>query len=445
MSSLLYGLDDRPGPGRTLLYVLQWFGYMLANVAVVPLVVGPAFGLGPAEVAALSGRTFLITGAVSALQVLFGHHLPLVEAPAGIWWAVLIQLATVAGAGGFAHLGPALETAMIVTGAVTALLGFTGGIGRLIRGFTPAVTGTVLVLLALQLSGTFLKGVLGITAGHPQPDGALAAISTAVLGVVVAVTLYGPGLTRSFGVLAGLVVGAVLSAALGRLRPVAFGAWVGWPQPFAWGRPAFDAGVTLVAVVTGLVVLTNLVASLYALGQVVGRQPPERAYNRAAVLTGLADALAGVFPAVGYVPYTSSAGVVAMSGVAARRPFLWASLLFAALGFLPAVGALFASLPPAVGYAVTMASFSQILAFGLRDYARLRFTPRDVFVVGLAVLTGSGVMFLDPATFAGAPPILRNLLSNGLIVGLALAALFDHVILRERPPAPERALPRSGR
>lgn len=445
MSSLLYDVDDRPPAGRTFLYVVQWFAYMAANVAVVPLVIGPAFGLAPDQVAALGGRTFLISGAVSALQVLFGHRLPLVEAPAGIWWAVLIQMAAIAGPGGFAHLGPALEAAMIVAGLCTAVLGFAGGIGRLIRGFTPAVTGTVLVLLALQLSGTFLKGVLGISAGHPEPDPVVAAISLAVLAVVVAVTLYGPGPVRSFGVLAGLVVGAALSAAFGRLHPVAFGAWVGWPEPFAWGAPRMDAGVTLVAVVTALVVLTNLVASLLAVGQVVGRRPPERAYDRAAVFTGLADVLAGVFPAVGFVPYTSSAGLVAMSGVAARRPFLWASILFALLGFLPAAGALLASVPSAVGYAVTMASFAQILSFGLRDYARLQFTPRDVFVVGLSVMAGTGVMSLDPATFASAPPIVRNLLSNGLIIGLVLAALLDHVVLRETRRTPGRAAPSSGK
>jgi xanthine/uracil permease len=69
------------------------------------------------------------------------------------------------------------------------VIGLSGLIGRALKLFTPAVTGSVLVLLGLQLSGTFVKGMLGVTANHGQVDLKSSIISLVVVVIVVGFSL----------------------------------------------------------------------------------------------------------------------------------------------------------------------------------------------------------------------------------------------------------------
>ena len=78
---------------------MQWAFFILANIVVIPVSVGYAFGLSLPEIATLLQRTFFVIGVTSLLQGLFGHKLPLNESPAGLWWSLFLIYAGVVGAG----------------------------------------------------------------------------------------------------------------------------------------------------------------------------------------------------------------------------------------------------------------------------------------------------------------------------------------------------------
>ena len=69
---------------------LQWFAFILASAIIAPLSLGVAFQLDVAETASLLQRSFFVIGITSILQVLFGHKLPIIEGPAGVWWGVFL-------------------------------------------------------------------------------------------------------------------------------------------------------------------------------------------------------------------------------------------------------------------------------------------------------------------------------------------------------------------
>jgi xanthine/uracil permease len=46
------------------------------------------YGLDPAGIGSLAQRTFILCGVTSILQALWGHRLPLMEGPAGLWFGV---------------------------------------------------------------------------------------------------------------------------------------------------------------------------------------------------------------------------------------------------------------------------------------------------------------------------------------------------------------------
>jgi uracil permease len=53
-------------------------------------------------------------------------------------------------------------------------------------------------------------------------------------------------------------------------------------------------------------------------------------------------------------------------------------------------------------------------------------------VVGAAMVAGLCLAFMPPEVKRDLPPALRPLLANGFVVGLALALLLEHVLLKDK-------------
>jgi len=164
----------------------------------------------------------------------------------------------------------------------------------------------------------------------------------------------------------------------------------------------------------------------------VGEGMTPRKFRNSTVLLGASTALCGVFPTVGYCPFASSVGVVAMTKVAARKPFYLGSLFILILGLVAPVGSFFAALPPAVGYGAAMVTFSLLFAQGIREFQKIHFTNRESLIVGISIIIGTGIMFLPISAFTGMPNLLRYLFSNGLADGFLIAFLLENVILKEK-------------
>ncbi|MDI3316828.1 MAG: purine/pyrimidine permease [Bacillota bacterium] len=448
------GIARRLAAGRlsravwTGLYTGQWLAFTLASLLAVPVVVGQAIGLDAAGVAQLARRTFLLAGLASLLQALWGHRYPLLEGPAGIWWATMISLGQIFPALGhpLAQLRADLEGGLLAAGLLLAVLGASGLLSRLLGLFTPAVTGSFLILVSLQLAGPFLRGLLGLPgAGAAAPalfHPAAAAAGLLTVGLTVLVSLRARGSLRSLGVLIGTAGGWLFWLAATRAgwlpaAPPTPAPGSGAPGPllFPWGRPTFDAGVTLTSLLVGLFVITNLVASLAGIGLLTGRGPTRRQTDRALLWTGVGTALAGLGGTMGTVPFTTSVGFVAVSGVADLLPFALHAALLAILALLPWFGAAISALPPPVAYGALLAANAQMIAAGSRDYARLALSTRDGFVIGITLLLGVGATQIPAGFWAPLPPTLRYLVGNGTVVGVAVALLLDHLLL------PARAFP----
>lgn len=436
MERRFYRVNENP-TGTTFGFAsIQWFIFTLANVITVPIVLGHAFGLNSTEIALFTERSFFVCGLIGLMQSLLGHRYPIIEGPAGMWWGVflvLIQLTHDEG-GSMPDLLRELELSLVIAAGVFLILGLFGWLGVIRKLFTPIVTGTFLVLLALQVSKSLVDGVLGIgfrnrTTVSPE----IILLSVVLIGITLVLMFKGTGIIQSIAVLIGLVVGWVLYGVLGLVDPPRNHLpTFELPTFLPFGSPKFHLGVTITCVITAVILLSNLIASIQAFGTAAEESPSNATYNRGSLITGVGTALAGLFGVVGVVPLTAAASLVSLTGIASRLPFIIASAAVGLLGFFPFIGSWVATLPAPVGYAILFTVFGQLLGFGLRDYKKLALDQRDIFIIALAVLTGVGIYFVPGTAWLGLPPVLSYILDNGLIVGIILVLVLEHLIFRKK-------------
>jgi len=435
VSNLIYKLDDRPSIWVSFFSGFQWFIFTLASSLIVPVVISQAFGFNAGETADLIQRTFFFVGLASFLQVMFGHRLPIMEGPAGMWWGiflVLINLAPVLGKT-VLEVGQNLEMGLLITGLFFIIFGIAGLISKIQTWFTPIITGTYMLLLTISMSGSFVKGMLGIGFNGDEIKAVPALLSIFLAGFVVYLSQHKNRLLRSFSILIGLAVGWLLYLFLGLAdAPISNSAsYFSVPSLFAFGLPVFDLGITLTSLLTGFILISNLITSIAVMGHAANITPKDKEFNRGGIFTGVAHLLSGIGSTIGLVPLSTAASMVSMTGIAARVPFIISTIMMMILGFIPTVGTFFAALPSPVGYAVLFTAFAQIMTFGLRDYSMVEMNQRNLTIIGLSLMLGVGVMFIPQENLATLHPAVSYLLGNGLILGVLFGMLLEHIVYRK--------------
>lgn len=428
--------NERPKGLALVLSTLQWFIFMAANTLTVPIVMGHALGLSAADITLYTERTFFVCGLIGLLQAFFGHRYPVMEAPAGMWWGVFIVLVQMAKDQGnsMQELLRQTEMGLMIGALIFIVMGAFGLIGIIRRLFTPIVSGTFLILVALQLSKTLVEGVLGI-GFHDEPhlSVGISILSVIVMALAIFVNFKGKGIFKSMSILMSLITGYVLFAVFGYVEvPGAAAASFQLPQMFPFGMPQLNWGITITCVLTSIILLSNLVASLQAFALAVDEKISDRSLNRGGLITGIGTGLAGIFGVVGAMPMAISAGFVTVTGIASRLPFVLASAAVALLGFFPFLGQWLSTIPAPLGYAIMLVAIAQLVGFGIRDYKEVLLDQRSIYVLGLSLLFGVGVFGVPASAFGALPPVFVYILDNGLIVGIMLALLFEHVLFRQR-------------
>ncbi|PHD36389.1 purine/pyrimidine permease [Bacillus toyonensis] len=410
---------------------LQWFIFLLANSIALPIVVGGLFHLTTEEIFYLMQRTFFVVGISSFLQGWIGHRLPIADGPAGSWVGVFTVLAyATAGQDQLHSTLQILELGMIISGVILIGLGVTGFIGRILFLFTPVVTGTFLLLLCLQLSGVFLKGMLGITATISQIDGFTAIIAFSIFLFVIILFNFGKGFVKSYAVLIGLISGWIIFLIAGKVTiPSQVTHFVQLPQIFAWGLPKWNTGMAVSSFVMVCILVSNTVAAIIAINQATIHKATieQKQLKDGTWVGGISHIISSVFSTVGVVPLPATAGFIRLTKQKYIRSFLLACILLVVMSLFPSIIRYLASLPSAVASAVLMASFVQLIGIGFNNIKQVPMSERNIMILGVAVLFGSGFMFLPSGALQSLPSVMQYIFGNGLFVGTVVSILLEQI------------------
>ena len=403
------------GVPRMLVLGLQHLFAMFGATVLVPILVS-GYGL------PLSIQTTLLFAGVGTL--LF-HLCTKFKVPAflGSSFAFLGGFEAVAklDVGKFADMSgeeklPYALGGIVVAGAlylVLALLFKLVGAKKVMRFFPPIVTGPIIILIGLNLSGT------AITNASTNWWLALCAIA-----IIIVANIWGKGMIKIIPILLGVVGSYIVALIFGQVDFTEVGQadFVGL-QHFVLAK--FDITSILVMAPIAIAAMMEHIGDVSAISSTTGKNFIEDpGLHRTLLGDGIATAVAGLFGGPANTTYGENTGVLALSKVYDPRVIRLAALYAIVLSFSPKFDALVNSIPTAIVGGVSFVLYGMISAVGVRNVvenkvdltkSRNLIIAAVIFVSGLGFSTTGGITF----TVGGADITLT---------GLAIAALAGVVL-----------------
>lgn len=415
---------------RVILSGLQWMIFMIAGAIAAPIAIADLYNLTPIETAGLIQSTIITLGIAGFLQGLIGHKLPIHEGPAGLWWSIFTIYASLVGVLYSSNIDAlqALGGGMIISGVLFILISAFKLMDKIARLFTPTITFIYLLLLIFQLSGSFMKGMMGITSSHTMLDVKVFLLSVIVVCITFWLGSCSIALLRQFSVIISILLGWLLFIIFGNM-PIFSQAknLVNLPEILAFGWPRFDGGTITTALLLTLLLITNAIASIRLMETVIEQKQStdHRRYWRAGIISGIIHFIGGSLGAIGSVPISGAAGYVEQTGMRERRSFLIGCSLVIVISLFPPIMNVISGIPVPIGYAVTFVIFVKMVGISLRELRKVIHEERTFIVSGVSLLVGVGLMFIPSSATIHLSPIVIAILNNGLICGSLLAIILE--------------------
>jgi NCS2 family nucleobase:cation symporter-2 len=419
----VHPVDEVLPYGQMAAVGLQHVLVMYAGAIAVPLIVGGALKLPKDQVAFLVNADLFACGIVTLIQCLgvwrFGIRLPVVM---GVTFAAVGPMVAMATSG-LAITG--------IFGAVIAAGVFTVAVApfasRLVRYFPPLVTGTIIAVIGITLLRIGISWAGGGVGAKNFGDPANLAVVVLVLATILAINKLFNGFVANIAVLIGLIVGFSAAMAFGMVEfaGVRDADWIALVYPFRFGAPTFDLGAIVSLCVVMIVVMVESTGMFLALGEICERTvgPPEIA--RGLATDGLGTIIGGVFNTFPYTSFSQNVGLVGITGVKSRFVVAVAGGILVALGLLPKLGTLVASIPQPVLGGAGLVMFGMVAATGIKILARVDYAQRhNLLIIAISIAVGM-IPLVAPTFFAQVPKGLGPLVNSGITLAAISAVLLN--------------------
>ena len=312
----IYRLEGRVPIGKAIPFGLQHILAMfVSNLAPITIIAGAARpALSQAQVAILLQNAMFVAGIATLIQLYpiwrIGSKLPVVM---GVSFTFVTVLSTVAANYGY----PAVIGAVLVGGIFEGTLGLLAKYWRKI--ITPVVAASVVTAIGFSL---FTVGARSFGGGYAEDFGSVEnlAIGTITLVTCLLWNIFAKGYLKQLSVLAGLVVGYVISIFAGKvdLSLIMSGGLISLPHllPFA---PEFHPGAILSACIIFLVSAAETIGDTSALvSGGLNREITGKEISGSLACDGYASAISGLFGCPPVTSFSQNVGLVAMTHVVNR-------------------------------------------------------------------------------------------------------------------------------
>ena len=405
------------GTPRMLILGLQHMFAMFGATVLVPILV-QGYGL------PLSIQTTLL---FAGLGTLLFHVCTKFKVPAflGSSFAYLGGFSTVATMPAYEGLDPETKLAYALGGIVIAgllylvlaLLFKVLGAKKVMRYFPPIVTGPMIIMIGLNLSGSAIN--------NASTCWWLALVAMAI---IVVANIWGKGMVKIIPILLGVVGSYIVAVIAGQVdfSGVSEASFLGLQQ-FVIAK--FDVSAILVMAPIAIAAMMEHIGDISAISSTTGRNFIEDpGLHRTLVGDGLATAFAGFFGGPANTTYGENTGVLALSKVYDPRVVRLAAIYAIILSFSPKFDALVNSIPAAIVGGVSFILYGMISAVGVRNIVENQVDltkSRNLIIAAVMFVSGLGFSSVGGITFTvGGAAVTLSGLAIAALCGVILNAIL---------------------
>ena len=405
------------GTPRMLVLGLQHMFAMFGATVLVPILV-QGYGL------PLSIQTTLL---FAGLGTLLFHVCTKFKVPAflGSSFAYLGGFSTVATMPAYEGLDPKTKLAYALGGIVIAgllylvlaLLFKLLGAKKVMRYFPPIVTGPMIIMIGLNLSGSAIN--------NASTCWWLALVAMAI---IVVANIWGKGMVKIIPILLGVVGSYIVAVIAGQVdfSGVSEASFLGLQQ-FVIAK--FDVSAILVMAPIAIAAMMEHIGDISAISSTTGKNFIEDpGLHRTLVGDGLATAFAGMFGGPANTTYGENTGVLALSKVYDPRVVRLAAIYAIILSFSPKFDALVNSIPAAIVGGVSFILYGMISAVGVRNIVENQVDltkSRNLIIAAVMFVSGLGFSSVGGITFTvGGAAVTLSGLAIAALCGVILNAIL---------------------
>ena len=424
-SNLIYGVNERPPAITNLLMGFQHI-FILSIAFIFPVVIINEIGGTPEDAENLICMAMLATGFATILQSVSrgpigsGYLCPMVNGPA------FVPASLLAGkAGGL----PLIFGMTVAAGIFEAL--FSRVVGKMRKFFPPEVTGTVILMVGVEVIPIAVPMFFGIDRSHPAIDAPSFSVALLTLLAMVGFNVWGKGNLRLYSLLLGIAVGYAASYAAGLFTSEKVGIffespWFSLPEIGRFGM-AFQLPLLLPFLVAALSSALKTMGDLTTCQKINDadwKRMEMGSISRGILACGAGNIASGIFGGLGQSVSSSNIGLSIATGATSRTIGYAAGGILIFLAFFPKFSAVFVVMPtPVMGAALVFAVCFMIVT-GIQIVTSRMMDARKTFVVGISIMFGLSFGFAG-SLYAGMAPSVQTLFSSPLAVATICAIVLN--------------------
>lgn len=424
----IYKLDGRVPIGKAIPFGLQHvLAMFVSNLAPITIIAGAAQpALTQQEIAMLLQNAMFAAGIATFIQLYpvwkIGAKLPIVM---GVSFTFVTILSTIAANFGY----PTVIGAVIVGGCFEGVLGLLAKYWK--RIITPIVAATVVTAIGFSL---FTVGARSFGGGYSDDFGSAEnlIIATVTLLTCIGWSIFVKGYMKQLSVLAGLIVGYILSIFMGKvdLSLIFSDGFVSLPRLFPF-TPQFNIGAILSVCIIFLVSAAETIGDTTAMvASGLNREITEKEISGSLACDGFGSSISGLFGCAPVTSFSQNVGLIAMTKVVNRFTIATGAVAMLLAGLLPPVGHFFASLPQCVLGGCTIMMFGSIVVSGMQMIASCGFSQRNIVIASLSLAVGIGfTSSTESSIWHIFPSIVQTVFGENVVAVVFVVALILSAIL----------------
>ncbi|MDO5100200.1 MAG: solute carrier family 23 protein [Eubacteriales bacterium] len=426
-------LDGKPSWASAFPHALQHVLAMLVGNITPPILIATQLNLSAEDKVILIQAAMIIAGITTLVQVYsimgIGMGLPNTMGVAFAYMPILLTIGKTYGIG-------AIFGAQLVAALASILIGVV--MEKIRPLFPPVVSGTVVLCIGLSLYSTAMNYMAGGAAVVNNPELASKipvnmGIAALTLVVTLAFSLFGKGMVKSLGMLAGIFVGYIVYAFVVGIdfSGVQNAAWIALPK-FLHFKLVFEPGAIIA------MILMYIVQAVQTIGDVsstavggFGRQATDKELGGAVKGTGVCGALGSLIGGLPTDPFSQNVGIIVTTKVVAKRVFYLVGGIILAAGLIPKFGGLMTTIPNSVLGGATVTVFAAITMSGIQLITEQPMNYRNKMIVGISLALSVGLTAVPKAIGFLPAEVASVITGSPIVLGFLISFVLNIIVPKD--------------